>query len=90
MLYDTFHLQWEGYDPLAVLQEYTDVIGHVHLSDANREGPACRPLPGFGEVDFGPLVEFLQTQPHLRFWTLEGSPATPASLEQSVAYLRGI
>src|SRR5438445_381995 len=46
MMYDTFHAHIEEKDPRAALQECTDVLVHVHLSENDRS------TPGAGQVDW--------------------------------------
>ena len=91
MLYDTYHLAWDGHDPLAVLKRHVEIIGHIHLSDAAPGHPQePRPLPGAGagQVDFAPIVRFLMGRPEFTYWALEGGPANVETLSTSLRYLR--
>lgn len=53
VMYDTFHMAIEEADPITALKETGDRLGHVHLSDSNRQ------LPGRGHIDFQVVAQTL-------------------------------
>ena len=90
LLYDTYHFQFDGVDPLKVLTDHVDIVGHVHLSDSARGKERFRPFPGGGDVDFKPIVAFLDRKCPVPFWAFEGIPVTEAAMQKSVAYISGL
>lgn len=68
-----------------LVHEYSDVIHHVHVNDANRRGP------GFGETDFVPILRALNEVSYdgpvsIEVFDYTPDPITIAS--QSLAYLQ--
>jgi len=90
LLYDTYHFQHDGVAPLKVLRDYVEIIGHVHLSDSTRGGEPSRPYPGEGDVDFKPVVEFLDEVNLVPFWGFEGSPDTEQAMQRSVDHISSV
>ena len=54
VLYDTFHANIEEKDPIGVIDQYADVIKHVHISENDRG------TPGKGHVDFAKTIKTLK------------------------------
>jgi sugar phosphate isomerase/epimerase len=91
MLYDTFQIVWEGDDPLAVLRDFSDLIGHIHLQDAAPGRPErANPVPGAGTIDFKPIVRALSQRKGFRFWVVEGQAGGDDEIARSVEYVRGL
>lgn len=75
LLVDTGHLTWAGGDPLQLVQDHFERIGHVHLKDIRRpvmEEATKRgfsfidaieagvfTVPGDGDIDFVPILQAL-------------------------------
>jgi sugar phosphate isomerase/epimerase len=80
LMADTFHMNIMEPDPLASLQAAAPWLGHVHLSDSNRQ------LPGLGHIDFGEILATLSAIGYDAYAALEAIPpadpvtATPRSL----------
>lgn len=80
LMADTFHMNIMEPDPLASLRAAAPWLGHVHLSDSNRQ------LPGLGHIDFGEILATLSVIGYDGYAALEAIPpadpatATPASL----------
>jgi len=90
LLYDTYHFQYDGVDPLKVLQDHTEILGHVHLSDSARGRKLFRPFPGGGDVDFESIVEFLDRVNPVPFWALEGDPITEDAMQRTANYISSL
>jgi len=75
LLVDTGHLTWAGGDPLQLVQDHFERIGHVHLKDirwpvmeeATKRGSSfvdaieagVFTVPGDGDIDFVPILQAL-------------------------------
>lgn len=68
-----------------LIRRHADVLAHVHANDANRQGP------GFGEVDFRPILAALQEvgyQGYVSAEPFEFIPDVDTVLRRSAGYLR--
>ena len=75
-------VDWSGYEVLPGL-----IDAHVHLADSNRLGP------GFGTIDFKPILRGLQDLEYDGYLCLECAPAGPdpdGMCEQSIKYLKSM
>ncbi len=93
LLYDSGHLAFAGEDPLTVLEEYTERVGHVHLKDLRSEilrEAAVRDIsfldavrqgvftvPGDGFIDFERIFELLERVGY-RGWMVVEAEQDPA------------
>ena len=93
LCYDTGHFTFAGEDPLEMLQQFADRVGHVHLKDMRlpvvrkvRENgwsflKAVREgaftVPGDGDVDFDPVFERLSKAGY-EGWLLVEAEQDPA------------
>lgn len=93
LCYDTGHFTFAGEDPLAMLKEFGDRVGHVHLKDmrlsvveqvkANNWSflTAVRngafTVPGDGDVDFDPVFKLL-SEAGYEGWLLVEAEQDPA------------
>ena len=93
LCYDTGHFTFAGEDPLAMLKEFGDRVGHVHLKDmrlsvveeVKKNGwsflTAVRggafTVPGDGDVDFDPVFELLDKAGY-EGWLLVEAEQDPA------------
>jgi inosose dehydratase len=93
LCYDTGHFTFAGEDPLAVLKQYVDRVGHVHLKDMRAEVvKKVRPegwsflqavrngaftVPGDGCVDFDSVFELLAAAGYTG-WLLVEAEQDPA------------
>lgn len=84
LMADTFHMNIMEQDPPASLRSAAPYLGHVHLSDSNRQ------LPGLGHIDFAEIFAALSVIGYEGDAAIEAIP--PADLMQdirsSLAYLR--
>jgi hydroxypyruvate isomerase len=78
LLYDTFHLANNGEDLVAVIDQYSAIIGHVQVADAPGRGQ-----PGTGVVDFSAVFTALEHAGYAGLVACEYVPtgATTESLE---------
>ena len=84
LMADTFHMNIMEPDPLASLRAAAPFLGHVHLSDSNRQ------LPGLGHIDFGATFAVLAEMGYDGYAAIECiAPADPeAALPASLQSLR--
>ncbi len=84
LMADTFHMNIMEREPLAGLRAAGPYLGHVHLSDSNRE------LPGLGHLSFRDLFATLAGMGYTGYAALEAvTPANPAAATaESLRYLR--
>lgn len=84
VLPDTFHMNIEEGDVTAVLRRAGARVWHVHVADSNRRAP------GWGHMDFGPVVRTLDETGYAGFLSAEILP-TPGVLDaawQTIATMR--
>ena len=83
LLADTFHMNIMEPDPLASLQAAAPYLGHVHLSDSNRQ------LPGLGHIDFGQVFAALASIGYDGYLALEAIPPSDpeTATRQSLNFL---
>ena len=84
VLPDTFHMNIEETDVSAALRGGGARVWHVHVADSNRRAP------GWGHLDFGPVVQTLREMGYGGFLSAEILPL-PGVLDaawQSIATLR--
>ncbi len=75
----------EDRPPAAIIRENEDILAHVHANDENRQGP------GFGEVDFAPILEALRDLHYTGYVSVEPfefRPDAEAVARRSLEYLR--
>jgi sugar phosphate isomerase/epimerase len=68
-----------------IIREHRDILAHVHANDANRQGP------GFGEVDFRPILGALREIRYNGYVSVEPfefAPDVDTVARRSVRYLR--
>lgn len=84
LMADTFHMNIMERDPLASLQEAAPYLGHVHLSDSNRQ------MPGLGHIDFARIFAALEAIGFDGDAAIEAIPPADAEAgaQQSLACLR--
>jgi len=84
LMADTFHMNIMEPDPLGSLRTAAPYLGHVHLSDSNRQ------LPGRGHLVFRDILATLDSIGFTGYGAIEAMP--PADLEADTAasllYLR--
>ncbi len=75
----------EGTDLTTLIRDYCPWIRHVHANDSNRRGP------GFGDVDFVPIMATLQETKYEGYVSVEVfdySPDPETIATESIKYLR--
>lgn len=84
LMADTFHMNIMETDPLASLRAAGPYLGHVHLSDSNRQ------LPGLGHLSFRDLFATLDSIGYTGYGAIEAvPPSDPAvATAESLRYLR--
>ncbi|MDI7275008.1 MAG: TIM barrel protein, partial [Anaerolineae bacterium] len=84
LLLDTFHMNIMEADPLASLRAAAPWLGHVHLSDSNRQ------LPGQGHIRFDQVLRTLAEIGFEGYAAIEAvAPPDPATATlASLAFLR--
>jgi len=84
LMADTFHMNIMERDPLASLRSAGPYLGHVHLSDSNRQ------LPGLGHLPFGDILATLNSIGYEGYGAIEAiPPAEPeTATAESLQYLR--
>lgn len=84
LLADTFHMNIEEADLLGSLRRTAGLLGHVHLSDSNRQ------VPGHGHLDVGAVLETLRDIRYEGYLAFEVLPLPdPASAAgDGVAHVR--
>ena len=65
VLYDTFHANIEDADMVQALAMCRNKLFHVHIADSNRK------LPGYGHIDFKPIVAQLKKMDYDGYACLE-------------------
>jgi hydroxypyruvate isomerase len=80
LLLDLYHLAWIQTDPLAAIDDFVDLIGHVQVSDWPGRG-----APGTGRLDLRAALERLQERGYAGAVGLEYAPV--GSTEASLAFL---
>lgn len=89
LMADTFHMNIMEADPIASLRAAAPWLGHVHLSDSNRQ------LPGQGHIRFSEILATLAEVGFEGYGAIEAiapsdpTTATPASLSYLRRSLRG-
>lgn len=73
-LYDAYHLAANGDDPLAALDRYYDLVGHVQIAD----NPG-RNEPGTGTVDIPAILAALESRGWPGYVALEYKPSTTSA-----------
>jgi hydroxypyruvate isomerase len=81
LLLDVYHLAWSATDPLATIDAYGDLIGHVQISDWPGRG-----APGTGQLDLLSVLERLEERGYTGAVGLEYRPH--GSTEGSLTFLR--
>lgn len=84
-IFDVKSASSEGRPLDELIREYAPLIAHVHANDANRRGP------GFGETDFGPVLETLREVGYDGYVSVEVfdySPDPETIARESLRYLR--
>jgi sugar phosphate isomerase/epimerase len=84
-IFDVKSASSEGRPLPDLINDYAPYIAHVHANDANRRGP------GFGETDFQPILQALQTAGYAGFVSVEVfdySPDPQTIASQSLRYLQ--
>ncbi len=81
---DFYHMNIEEADIPATLRRYASLIGHIHLSDSNRE------VPGRGHVDFAAGLTALRDSGFDGVLAIEATPPADAAiaLPQALTCLR--
>ncbi len=81
LLLDVYHLAFSDTDPLATIDDYGELIGHVQISDWPGRGP-----PGTGQLDLLSVLDRLEERGYTGTVGLEYRPE--GSTEESLAFLR--
>lgn len=81
LLLDVYHLAWSGTDPVATIDDYADLIGHVQISDWPGRG-----APGTGRLDLLRVLERLEASGYTKAVGLEFEPR--GATEESLTFLR--
>lgn len=87
LMIDTFHSNIEETSIPKAMERAGKLLAHVHLADSNRLGP------GFGTIDFKPILRGLQDLEYDGYLCLECAPAGPdpdGMCEQSIKYLKSM
>lgn len=85
ILLDTFHCSIEESDIVDVIHRYGRITRHVHLCDSDRY------LPGFGHLDFKPILKAFKSVGYAGYLSFEPSPKPSViDLQNSLAYLKSI
>src|SRR5581483_3473725 len=84
-IFDVKSASSEGAPLPNLIREFAPYLGHVHANDANRRGP------GFGAVDFVPILGTLQEVGYSGYVSVEVFDYTPDPVtiaRDSLAYMR--
>lgn len=83
---DTFHMNLEERSWRTAILACRGRLGHVHVADNSRN------YPGWGLIDFRPILSLLREIGYDRSLTLECFPVPdgPAALERGLAHLQGL
>lgn len=87
LMLDTFHASIEETSILKAIRRGKKLLAHVHATDSNRLAP------GFGSMDFKPIVRELQEAGYRGYLGLECMPAGPdpdGQVEQGLKYLKSV
>jgi sugar phosphate isomerase/epimerase len=87
LMIDTFHSNIEEISIPKAIEKAGKLLSHVHVADSNRLGP------GFGSIDFKPILRRLQEQDYGGYLCLECVPAGPdpdGMCDQSLRYLKSM
>ncbi len=82
---DVKAMSWEDSPVATQIRENADLLGHFHANDPNLGGP------GFGEVEFGPILAALEEVRYSGFVSVEVFDFTPGPeriARESLRYLR--
>lgn len=81
---DTFHMNIEEKDSIAVIYQFEDYIGHVHFADNNRWSP------GYGQMDFSRFIKALDDIGYGGWVSMECLPLPNEyeAAKQGINYLR--
>jgi sugar phosphate isomerase/epimerase len=87
LMFDTFHASIEETSIPKAIRNGRKLLAHVHSTDSNRLAP------GFGTMDFKPILRELQEAGYRGYLGLECMPAGPdpdGQVEQGLRYLKSM
>jgi sugar phosphate isomerase/epimerase len=81
---DTFHMNIEDMDMLLVLEKNKDLLGYIHFADSNRLAP------GWGHIDFDPLLTCLKNINYEKYIGIEvlREPDSVQAAKQAISFLK--